>query len=40
MVATWVILKLVDSAIGLRISAAEEIAGIDGALHDKSGYNM
>jgi len=40
MLATWVILKLVDSMIGLRVSEKDEIGGIDYALHDESGYNM
>ncbi|MGI9456478.1 MAG: ammonium transporter [Aeoliella sp.] len=40
MAATWVILRLVDSVIGLRVSENEEIGGIDYALHDETGYNM
>ncbi len=32
-VATWIILKLVDATIGLRVSRDEEIEGLDTALH-------
>jgi ammonium transporter, Amt family len=32
-VATWVILKIVDAAIGLRVTKDEEIEGLDTALH-------
>lgn len=40
LVATWVILKLVDAMVGLRVTENDEIGGIDYALHDESGYNM
>lgn len=39
-IATWVILKLVDAMVGLRVSEKDEITGIDYALHDETGYNM
>jgi Amt family ammonium transporter len=32
-VATWVILKILDVAIGLRVTADEEVEGLDTALH-------
>ncbi|MBL0901199.1 MAG: ammonium transporter, partial [Reyranella sp.] len=32
-VATWVILKIVDAAIGLRVTKDEETEGLDTALH-------
>ncbi len=36
--ATFVILKLVDQFIGLRVSAAEEEAGLDLTQHGERGY--
>ena len=32
-VATWIILKLIDATIGLRVSRDEETEGLDTALH-------
>lgn len=40
VVATWILLKAIDAVIGLRVGEAEEVGGIDYALHDESGYNM
>ena len=40
VIASWVILKLVDAVIGLRVSESEEIGGLDTSLHNESGYNM
>ena len=40
LVASWVILKIVDAIVGLRVNENDEIGGIDYALHDESGYNM
>ncbi len=39
-VLTWVILKLVDAVIGLRVSPDEENEGLDIVLHDEQGYNL
>ena len=39
-VATWIILKLVDVAVGLRVTADEETEGLDIVLHDETGYNL
>jgi Amt family ammonium transporter len=39
-VATWVILKVVDAVIGLRVTADEETEGLDIVLHDETGYNL
>jgi len=38
MAATFAILKLVDALIGLRVSQAQEIEGLDLSLHDEQGY--
>jgi Amt family ammonium transporter len=36
---TWIILKLVDAAIGIRVSREQEVEGLDLALHDERAYN-
>lgn len=37
-VVTWVILKLVDVIVGLRVSEEQETEGLDIALHEERGY--
>jgi len=39
-VLSWIILKLVDAVIGLRVSEEEETQGLDIVLHDETGYNL
>jgi Amt family ammonium transporter len=39
-VGSYVILKLVDSVIGLRVTDEQETEGLDIALHDERGYNI
>ncbi len=39
-IGTFVILKVVDLAIGLRVSDEEESVGLDVALHNETGYNL
>jgi Amt family ammonium transporter len=39
-VLTWVLLKIVDAVMGLRVTAEEETLGLDLALHDERGYNL
>ncbi|MEP4146514.1 MAG: ammonium transporter [Halioglobus sp.] len=39
-VATWVILKVVDVMVGLRVDADEETQGLDLVLHDERGYDL
>jgi Amt family ammonium transporter len=39
-VATWVILKVIDAVIGLRVTSDEETEGLDVVLHDETGYNL
>ena len=39
-VLTWVILKLIDVMIGLRVTPDEETQGLDIVLHDETGYNL
>ena len=40
LVATFVLLKLIDATVGLRVSAAEESMGLDLSQHGESGYNL
>ncbi len=39
-IATWVLLKLVDRIVPLRVDAEDETQGLDLALHDERGYNL
>jgi len=39
-IVTWVILKIVDSMVGLRVSEDEEIEGLDIVLHEERGYDL
>ena len=39
-IGTFVILKVVDLAIGLRVSDEDESVGLDVALHNETGYNL
>ena len=37
---TWIILKVLDGVIGLRVTADEEAEGLDLALHDERGFSL
>jgi len=37
---TWVLLKLVDLMIGLRVSEEDEVQGLDITLHEERGYDL
>lgn len=39
-IITWIILKLVDAVLGLRVSADQETEGLDVVLHEERGYNL
>lgn len=39
-IVTWVILKLVDVTVGLRVDSDEETQGLDLVLHDERGYDL
>lgn len=39
-VASWIILKLVDALVGLRVDAEQETQGLDLVLHDERGYDL
>jgi Amt family ammonium transporter len=38
-VISYVLLKIIDKTMGLRVSEDEEVAGLDIVLHEESGYN-
>jgi Amt family ammonium transporter len=40
IVGTFIILKIVDATIGLRVTKEEEIEGLDLVLHGEEGYTM
>ncbi|WP_304956600.1 ammonium transporter [endosymbiont of Lamellibrachia barhami] len=39
-VVSYIILKLVDKLVGLRVTEEEEIEGLDVALHEERGYDL
>ena len=39
-VVSWIILKLVDALLGLRVTADEETEGLDIVLHEERGYDI
>ena len=39
-ILSWIILKLIDAVIGLRVTPDEETQGLDIVLHDETGYNL
>ncbi|MEK6814608.1 MAG: ammonium transporter [Nitrospirota bacterium] len=40
IVATFVILKVVDAVVGLRVTDEDEVAGLDLSQHGETGYNL
>ena len=40
IVATWVILKVVDAIVGLRVTDEDEVAGLDLSQHSETAYAM
>jgi Amt family ammonium transporter len=39
-IGTYLILKIVDAVVGLRITPDDEILGLDLSQHGEEGYNM
>ena len=39
-VVTWILLKLSDVVVGMRVQAEEEHEGLDTVLHNEKGYNL
>ena len=40
LIGSWVLLKVVDSLVGLRVDDDEETEGLDLVLHDERGYDL
>lgn len=40
MIASWIILKVIDLAIGVRVSGEQETLGLDVSQHGEEGYNL
>ena len=39
-IVTWILLKISDVMVGLRVTAEEETEGLDTVLHNEKGYNL
>jgi len=39
-VVTWILLKMSDVLVGMRVTAEEETEGLDTVLHNEKGYNL
>ena len=39
-VLTWILLKLTDTVVGMRVDSDEETEGLDTVLHNEKGYNL
>ena len=39
-VLTWLLLKLTDALLGMRVASEEETEGLDTVLHNEKGYNL
>jgi Amt family ammonium transporter len=37
---TWIILKVVDALVGVRVTADQETEGLDTVLHGEAGYYL
>ncbi|HUG78204.1 MAG TPA: ammonium transporter [Burkholderiales bacterium] len=37
---TWILLKITDALVGMRVANEEETEGLDTALHNEKGYNL
>jgi Amt family ammonium transporter len=39
-VVTWILLKITDALLGMRVAPDEETEGLDTVLHNEKGYNL
>jgi Amt family ammonium transporter len=39
-VASYIIFKVVDVVVGLRVSEEQEVGGLDVSLHNEAGYQI
>jgi len=37
---SWILFKVVDALVGLRVDSDEETIGLDLVLHDERGYDL
>ena len=40
IVGTWIILKICDAVVGVRVERSEEVEGLDLSMHGEEGYNF
>ena len=40
VILSYIILKIVDAVVGLRVNEEQETEGLDIALHDERGYSL
>jgi Amt family ammonium transporter len=40
LIGSWVLLKVVDQLVGLRVDDEQETEGLDLVLHDERGYDL
>jgi Amt family ammonium transporter len=40
LVGSWILLKVVDALVGLRVDDDQETEGLDLVLHDERGYDL
>jgi Amt family ammonium transporter len=39
-IVTWILLKITDAVVGMRVESDEETEGLDTVLHNEKGYNL
>jgi ammonium transporter, Amt family len=39
-VVTWILLKVVDAVMGLRVTEEEEVEGLDVSQHSETAYSL
>jgi len=39
-VLTWILIKITDAVVGMRMQPEEETEGLDTVLHNEKGYNL
>jgi Amt family ammonium transporter len=40
LIGSWLLLKVVDQLVGLRVDDEQETEGLDLVLHDERGYDL
>jgi Amt family ammonium transporter len=39
-ILSWILLKIIDSVVGIRVSVQDETEGLDISQHNEQGYNL